>query len=109
MSELPEHVARNRAYWDDFARQCVEAGERAWAREEPASGGSTTPKLNFAPHAGYSSNTGSIFRSSIATLKRPLTRMRALTSLSLNMAPAYGQIHSAGFPRRRACCDQGVN
>ena len=38
MSELPEHVARNRAYWDDLARQYVEAGERAWAREEPAWG-----------------------------------------------------------------------
>jgi SAM-dependent methyltransferase len=38
MSELPEHVARNRAYWDDWARLYVEAGERAWAREEPAWG-----------------------------------------------------------------------
>jgi len=38
MSELLEHVARNRAYWDDFARQYVEAGERAWAQEEPAWG-----------------------------------------------------------------------
>jgi SAM-dependent methyltransferase len=38
MSELLEHVARNRAYWDDLARQCVEAGERRWAQEEPAWG-----------------------------------------------------------------------
>jgi SAM-dependent methyltransferase len=38
MSKLPEHVARNRAYWDDLARQYVEAGERAWAQEEPAWG-----------------------------------------------------------------------
>jgi hypothetical protein len=38
MSELLEHVARNRAYWNDLARQYVEAGERAWAREEPAWG-----------------------------------------------------------------------
>ena len=38
MSETLEHVARNRAYWDDLARQYVEAGERAWAREEPAWG-----------------------------------------------------------------------
>jgi len=29
MSELPEHVAKNRAYWDDLAQQYVEAGERA--------------------------------------------------------------------------------
>jgi len=38
MSELPEHVARNRAHWDALARQFVEAGERAWAKEEPAWG-----------------------------------------------------------------------
>jgi hypothetical protein len=35
MSKLPEHVARNRAYWDDLARHYIEAGERAWAQEEP--------------------------------------------------------------------------
>jgi ubiquinone/menaquinone biosynthesis C-methylase UbiE len=38
MSELPEHVARNRAHWDKLARQFVEAGERAWAKREPAWG-----------------------------------------------------------------------
>ena len=38
MSELPEHVVKNRAKWDDLALQFVEAGERAWAREEPAWG-----------------------------------------------------------------------
>ena len=38
MSEMLEHVARNRAYWDDLARQYVEAGERAWAREHPVWG-----------------------------------------------------------------------
>src|SRR6202521_6107155 len=38
MSELQEHVARNRAYWDDLARQYVAAGERAWAHEETAWG-----------------------------------------------------------------------
>jgi len=38
MSELLEHVARNRAYWDDLARQYIEAGEGAWAQEEPAWG-----------------------------------------------------------------------
>jgi len=36
MSEMSEHVARNRAHWDNLAPQYVEAGERAWAREEPA-------------------------------------------------------------------------
>jgi SAM-dependent methyltransferase len=38
MSELPEHVVRNRAYWDGLARQYIEAGERAWAQEERAWG-----------------------------------------------------------------------
>ncbi len=38
MSELPEHVVKNRAKWDDLALQFVEARERAWAREEPAWG-----------------------------------------------------------------------
>ena len=38
MSEMSEHVARNRAHWDNLAPQYVEAGERAWAREEPAWG-----------------------------------------------------------------------
>lgn len=31
MSEVPEHIAVNRAYWDDMADQWVELGERAWA------------------------------------------------------------------------------
>jgi hypothetical protein len=34
MNKLLQHVARNRAYWDDLARQYAEAGERAWAKEE---------------------------------------------------------------------------
>ncbi|HKN02154.1 MAG TPA: class I SAM-dependent methyltransferase [Candidatus Binataceae bacterium] len=38
MSDLPEHVARNRAYWDDLAQKYVEAGERAWAQEAPTWG-----------------------------------------------------------------------
>jgi SAM-dependent methyltransferase len=38
MSEPLEYVARNRAYWDDCARHFVEAGERAWALQEPAWG-----------------------------------------------------------------------
>jgi SAM-dependent methyltransferase len=38
MREPLEHVARNQAYWDDLARQYVEAGERAWARKEPTWG-----------------------------------------------------------------------
>lgn len=33
MSELPEHVAENRRYWDSSADEWVVAGERAWAQE----------------------------------------------------------------------------
>jgi SAM-dependent methyltransferase len=38
MTDLPEHVARNRARWDDAAEQYVAAGERGWASETPAWG-----------------------------------------------------------------------
>jgi SAM-dependent methyltransferase len=38
MSDLPEHVRRNRAYWDELARQYVTAGEKAWAQETPSWG-----------------------------------------------------------------------
>jgi SAM-dependent methyltransferase len=35
---LPEHVARNRAQWDDWAQKYVASGERRWARETPVWG-----------------------------------------------------------------------
>lgn len=35
MSELPEHVARNRAYWNDYAKEWVQSGHDDWAAEEP--------------------------------------------------------------------------
>jgi SAM-dependent methyltransferase len=38
VTDLPEHVARNRALWDDWARKYVAAGERNWARAEPTWG-----------------------------------------------------------------------
>lgn len=38
MSDLPEHVRRNRALWDNWARQYVTAGEDAWAQEAPTWG-----------------------------------------------------------------------
>lgn len=38
MSDLPEHVRRNRIFWDDLARQYVTAGEEAWAQETPTWG-----------------------------------------------------------------------
>ena len=36
--ELPEHVRRNRVYWDAHAAEYVGPGERAWARQEPTWG-----------------------------------------------------------------------
>jgi SAM-dependent methyltransferase len=38
MGELPEHVGRNRLYWDGLAKRYVAAGERAWASAEPCWG-----------------------------------------------------------------------
>ena len=38
MSDLPEHVARNRASWDRAAGEYAEPGRHNWAREEPAWG-----------------------------------------------------------------------
>src|SRR5271156_146412 len=38
MSNLPEHVRRNRAHWDELAKRYVTAGERAWAANTPSWG-----------------------------------------------------------------------
>jgi SAM-dependent methyltransferase len=38
MTELPEHVLRNRASWDVWAQEYVEAGERDWAADEASWG-----------------------------------------------------------------------
>jgi SAM-dependent methyltransferase len=38
VSELPEHVARNRAQWNEWAAEYEETGRRNWAREEPVWG-----------------------------------------------------------------------
>lgn len=35
MTELPEHVARNRAYWNVLAAEFVEDGKLKWSQEEP--------------------------------------------------------------------------
>ncbi len=37
-TELPEHVARNRAVWDRWAPEWVAAGERNWAKPAPTWG-----------------------------------------------------------------------
>ncbi len=44
MTELPEHVVRNRALWDDWARKYVASGERRWARGEPVWGIFSVPE-----------------------------------------------------------------
>jgi len=38
MSDLPEHVRKNREMWDSQAHKWVAGGERAWVREAPAWG-----------------------------------------------------------------------
>jgi len=38
MSDLPEHVRRNRAHWDQLAPGYVAAGERGWSGNAPAWG-----------------------------------------------------------------------
>src|SRR5436305_14955799 len=35
MSELPEHVVRNRASWDKWAHEYEEPGRSNWADDEP--------------------------------------------------------------------------
>jgi SAM-dependent methyltransferase len=35
MADLPEHVARNRSYWDERAAEFVPEGRRNWKSEEP--------------------------------------------------------------------------
>jgi hypothetical protein len=38
MGGLPEHVARNREYWDQQAQDYVANGEQNWAADEPSWG-----------------------------------------------------------------------
>jgi SAM-dependent methyltransferase len=38
MADLPEHVARNRVYWDDQAHDYVPEGRRNWEAKEPTWG-----------------------------------------------------------------------
>ena len=39
-----DHVIRNRASWDGFAKEFVEPGERAWASDEPSWGTWSVPE-----------------------------------------------------------------
>jgi SAM-dependent methyltransferase len=36
--DLPEHVQRNRAYWDELAKEYEASGERHWSQDEPTWG-----------------------------------------------------------------------
>jgi SAM-dependent methyltransferase len=38
MTELPEHVATNRAFWDELSTRYVDSGRRNWESEEPSWG-----------------------------------------------------------------------
>src|SRR5260370_41939812 len=38
MTDLPDHVRRNRHHWDQLAMTYVAAGERAWANSAPSWG-----------------------------------------------------------------------
>lgn len=38
MSDLPEHVRRNRTLWDNWAHKFVAPGEEAWAQDSPTWG-----------------------------------------------------------------------
>ena len=38
MDEMPEHVRRNRAYWDAMAHEWVDKGRAAWASNDPCWG-----------------------------------------------------------------------
>jgi SAM-dependent methyltransferase len=51
-ADLPEHVRRNRAWWDAQAADYVAGGERAWARAEPTWGIWRVPEsqLGVLPH-----------------------------------------------------------
>jgi SAM-dependent methyltransferase len=46
-AKLPEHVRRNRTYWDARAEECIGPGERAWARKEPTWGIWRVPDSEF--------------------------------------------------------------
>jgi len=51
MSELPEHVAVNRRYWDGMADEWIAAGEQNWARTLPVWGqwGIADSELSLLP------------------------------------------------------------
>ena len=46
MSDLPEHVRKNRAKWDELTKQYPAAGERGWKRDTPVWGIWHVPEAN---------------------------------------------------------------
>jgi SAM-dependent methyltransferase len=44
MSDLPEHVQRNRVAWDEWAHEYEEAGHRNWSSDEPTWGRWSVPE-----------------------------------------------------------------
>jgi len=44
MADLPEHVATNRAFWDELADNYVDSGRRNWESEEPRWGIFSVPE-----------------------------------------------------------------
>jgi SAM-dependent methyltransferase len=47
VTDLPEHVVRNRARWDDWAQKHVASGERRWACGEPVWGIFSVPESDI--------------------------------------------------------------
>jgi SAM-dependent methyltransferase len=52
MTDLPDHVRRNRHHWDQLAMTYVAAGERAWANHAPSWGiwGVPESEVGMFPH-----------------------------------------------------------
>lgn len=51
MSDLPEYVLRNRAFWDEWAKDYVAPAERHWVQDEPTWGiwGTPESELHMIP------------------------------------------------------------
>ena len=47
MTDLPEHVRRNRAMWDEWAQKFAAAGERGWAQSAPSWGIFNVPEAEL--------------------------------------------------------------
>ena len=60
MSELPEHVQRNREEWDTWAHEYVETGERNWAADQPDWGIWNVPESQLGLFAGLEAGMDAI-------------------------------------------------